>query len=226
MGGQVNQEGMSKDSEIRLLVIEDDPNDALLMGRELKRGGLSFRAERVETREDFVRALEGELPDVILADHGLPKFDGFSALSIAKEQCPEVPFLFVTGSLGEEMIIETLRRGATDYVLKHHLAKLVPAVERALREADERRKRKIAEMQREGLIAELQEALAKVKTLSGLIPICSSCKKIRDDKGYWNRLETYLQAHSAARLTHGICPDCVEQLYPGLLRDRSDSVAP
>jgi DNA-binding NtrC family response regulator len=208
---------MSTPTDIKVLVIEDDPNDALLMGRELKRAGLLFQAERVETREAFVRALEGSPPDVILADHGLPQFDGFSALEIAKEQCPDVPFLFVTGSLGEEMIIETLRRGATDYVLKHRLTKLVPAVERALREAEERVKRKRAEAEKEHLIQELREALARVKTLSGLIPICSSCKKIRDDKGYWNQLEIYLQEHSAAKLTHGICPGCAEKLYPGIL---------
>lgn len=216
---------MSESSEIRVLVIEDDSNDAWLMGQELKRAGIPFRAERIETREQFLRALEGPAPDIILADHGLPQFDGFSALAIARERCPEVPFLFVTGSLGEEMIIETLHRGATDYVLKHRLSKLGPAVERALREADDRRKRSIAEQHREALIVELQEALAKVKTLSGLLPICSSCKKIRDDKGYWSRLEIYLQAHSSAKLTHGICPDCAERLYGGLLHKRGETAA-
>src|SRR5687767_3528348 len=166
---------MSEKDQIRVLLIEDDPNDAILLGRELQRAGISHQAQRVENREEFVRELDAQLPDVILSDHGLPQFDGFSALAIAKEKCPDVPFLFVTGSLGEEMIIETLRRGATDYVLKHRLAKLVPAVERAMREAEERRRRKAAEAERERLIAELTEALAKVKTLTGLLPICSSC---------------------------------------------------
>ncbi len=215
---------MPENDEIRVLLIEDDPNDALLLDRELRRAGISFRALRVETSEEFVRELDAELPDVILSDHGLPHFDGFSALSIAKEKCPDVPFLFVTGSLGEEMIIETLKRGATDYVLKHRLSKLAPAVARAMREAQERRKRKEAEAERERLISELTEALAKVKTLTGLLPICSSCKNIRDDKGYWNRLEVYLQQHSEATLTHGICPDCAHRLYPDIFRERGNSV--
>lgn len=215
---------MPENKEIRVLLIEDDPNDALLLDLELRRAGISFRSQRVESRDDFVRELDAELPDVILSDHGLPKFDGFSALSIAKEKCPDVPFLFVTGSLGEEMIIETLKRGATDYVLKHRLSKLVPAVVRAIREAHDRRKRKEAEAERERLILELTEALAKVKTLTGLLPICSSCKNIRDDNGYWNRLEVYLQQHSEATLTHGICPDCAHRLYPDIFRERGNSV--
>ena len=70
------------------------------------------------------------------------------------------------------------------------------------------------ETEREGLIAELQEALARVKALSGLVPICASCKKIRDDKGYWNQLEAYLSSHSEARFSHGICPECAQKLYP------------
>lgn len=211
--------------QIRVLFVEDDPNDAMLLNLELRRNGLRFTAHRVDNRKDFIRELEMFPPDVILSDHGLPQFDGFSALEIAKEKCPDVPFLFVTGSLGEELIIETLRSGATDYVLKHQLSKLVPALERALREADERRKRKAAEAEREQLIAELTEALARVKTLSGLVPICSSCKKIRDDKGYWNRLETYLQEHSSARLTHGICPDCARDLYPARFDEADGRIA-
>ena len=74
--------------------------------------------------------------------------------------------------------------------------------------------RKQAEREREQLVDELQAALAQVKTLSGLIPICSSCKKIRDDKGYWNVLEAYTIEHSDAQFTHGVCPDCLKKLYP------------
>jgi DNA-binding NtrC family response regulator len=213
---------MPSNTKIGVLLIEDDPNDADLITRELRRGGLHNNIRRVDNREDFLRALAEETPDIILSDHGLPQFDGFSAMALAQEKCGHVPLLFVTGLLGEEVIIETLTRGATDYVLKNHLSKLLPAVERALREAEERRKRREAEAEREQLIVELRDALGRVKTLSGLLPICSSCKKIRDDKGYWNRLETYLQEHSGATLTHGICPDCAKRLYPGLLDDRAD----
>jgi hypothetical protein len=74
--------------------------------------------------------------------------------------------------------------------------------------------RKRAEAEREKLIAELQAALAEVKTLSGLLPICANCKKIRDDRGYWLQVERYIQEHSEAEFTHGLCPDCAQQLYP------------
>jgi hypothetical protein len=74
--------------------------------------------------------------------------------------------------------------------------------------------RKKAEEERERLIVELSEALAKVKTLSGLLPICSSCKKIRDDKGYWTQIESYISEHSGAEFSHGICPECARKLYP------------
>jgi PAS domain S-box-containing protein len=99
----------------------------------------------VETREAFTRELEHDPPDLILSDHGLPCFDGFTALAIAREKCPYVPFIFVASSLGEQVAIETFESGATDYVLKSSLNRLVPAVQRALREAAERIQHKQAE---------------------------------------------------------------------------------
>jgi len=79
--------------------------------------------------------------------------------------------------------------------------------------------RKRAEKERENLISELQQALAKIKTLSGLLPVCASCKKIRDDQGYWKQIELYISEHSDATITHGICPDCLKKLYPELYKD-------
>ena len=80
-------------------------------------------------------------------------------------------------------------------------------------------KRKQVEKERENLINKLQDAIAKIKTLRGLLPICSSCKKIRDDKGYWNQIESYIRDHSEAEFTHGICPKCAKKLYPELIKD-------
>lgn len=131
--------------ELRILVLEDVAADVLLISHELRTGGLPFQATRVETRDDFIRELEQNPPDVILSDHGLPSFDGFAALAIARERCPETPFIFVTGSMGEELAIDSLRSGATDYVLKSRMSNLVPAVRRALHLAEERMKRRVAE---------------------------------------------------------------------------------
>ncbi|MGB9439801.1 MAG: PAS domain-containing protein, partial [Desulfobacterales bacterium] len=78
-------------------------------------------------------------------------------------------------------------------------------------------KRKQIEEERNQLIKSLQDSLAKIKTLSGMLPICASCKKIRDDKGYWNQIETYLHRHSEAEFSHGICPECAKKLYPDII---------
>lgn len=127
------------------MILEDIAADAVRINHELRRGGLNFSSTRVETRESFLAELEHYKPDIILSDHGLPSFDGFTALQIAREKCPDTPFIFVTGSLGEEFAINTFKHGATDYVLKNRLSELVPAVQRALRERDERARRQQAE---------------------------------------------------------------------------------
>jgi PAS domain S-box-containing protein len=111
----------------------------------LKEGGFDFLFKRVETEEDFLSELELFHPSVILSDHGLPNFDGFSALALAQARVPDVPFIFVTGSLGEEMTINALKSGATDFVLKHRLSSLPPAVHRALRQAEFRQERRQAQ---------------------------------------------------------------------------------
>ena len=124
---------------MRILLLEDSWSDAELIGTTLKKSINGCELVRVETRTDFIKALKTETLDLILADYALPSFDGFSALELARAICPEVPFIIISGILGEERAIETLKSGATDYVLKQRLERLVPAVERALREAEERK---------------------------------------------------------------------------------------
>jgi PAS domain S-box-containing protein len=126
-------------NEIRILILEDVASDVVMITHELRQAGLRFRAQRVDTRTEFLQQLEHNPPDLILSDHGLPAFDGFTALAIAKDKCPDIPFIFVTSALGEELTIETFESGATDYVLKNRLSNLVPVVRRALREAEARR---------------------------------------------------------------------------------------
>jgi PAS domain S-box-containing protein len=126
-------------------MIEDEERDAALVEHTLRTGGFTFTATRVESEEEYLSQLEKFRPSVILSDHGLPAFDGFTALSIAQKKVPDVPFIFVTGSLGEEMTIKALKSGATDFVLKHQLAALPPAIHRALRQAQFRVARRQAE---------------------------------------------------------------------------------
>ena len=131
--------------ELRILLLEDNAPHAELVEHFLRDSGLKFSVTRVETRDAYVEQLEQHPPDMILSDYALPSFDGYAALAIAKEKVPNIPFIFVTGTMGEEVAIETLKSGATDYVLKTRLARLGPAVQRALRESAERRERQRAE---------------------------------------------------------------------------------
>jgi PAS domain S-box-containing protein len=136
---------MLTNKQLRILLLEDQAEDAELALRELRRDGIDHVALRVANEADFLTQLRQFNPDLVLADHGLPAYDCLAALQIARKECPEAPFIFLSGTLHEGMAIEALRRGATDYVLKHRLEALVPAVRRALREIEERRERQRAE---------------------------------------------------------------------------------
>ncbi len=125
-------------SQLRILYLEDDPKDAELVQETLASDGIRCHITRVETEADFIASLEQGGFDLILADYTLPSFDGLSALKIAQQRWPHVPLIFVSGTLGEEVAIEALKIGATDYVLKTRLSRIVPSVQRALREAGER----------------------------------------------------------------------------------------
>lgn len=130
---------------IRILHLEDRPLDAELIGRELKRANVDFSSKRVETEEEFRSALENSNPDVILADYHLPGFDGIGALKIAREVVPDIPFIFVSGSIGEERAVQALREGAYDYIIKDRPGRLPSAIDRALSDRRERMLRQRAQ---------------------------------------------------------------------------------
>lgn len=126
-------------AQLRILILEDRIADAELCARELRRGGLQFDMQRVDTRPAFEAALNTYAPDLVISDFSLPSaFDGLAALDIARLRYPEMPFVFVSGTIGEERAVEAMRKGATDYVLKDRLSRLVPVISRALEEARER----------------------------------------------------------------------------------------
>jgi len=133
------------EEKIKILMLEDVELDAELVEYEMRREGMEFTTKLVETEDDFNKAIEEMEPDLILADYSLPKFDGLSALKIANKKCPGTPFIFVSGKIGEEFAVEVLKEGATDYVLKNNLSKLVPSISRALKEANELKELEIAE---------------------------------------------------------------------------------
>ena len=327
-------------TELKILMLEDNVHDAELIEAELHSAGLSFHACCVQTQKAFVDSLVDDLPDVILSDHGLPEFTGLEALAMARQRCPEVPFIFVTGMAGTGPDLETFEQESVTCVLKSQLSGLAPIIRQALHDAgrhlghqqkepallwgDEPRRalldgivdyaiygldeegritgwnagaewigghlgseiqgqhfsclytpevaetgqpvyalvqaavlgrfreetiwlrkdgtlfwadvaivslppgpenfpafalvahdiseRKEREAEREQAIKELQHTLHDVKILAGLLPICASCKKVRDYTGQWHPLEVYLRAHSEATVIHEFCDECARHI--------------
>jgi signal transduction histidine kinase len=134
-------------SPLQILHLEDDPNDAALVQSALEAEGITCATTCVHSRDDFVAALERGGIDLILSDFSLPAFDGSSAAEIVSTRWPAIPLILVSGTLGEELAIDSLKRGATDYVLKERLARLAPAVRRAMQEVEERAERRRLEAQ-------------------------------------------------------------------------------
>jgi PAS domain S-box-containing protein len=148
---------------LRILILEDLPSDTELMAYELREADIAHSYRRVADREHFVAALAEDWPELILSDFHLPGFDGLEALALAQSKRPDVPFIFVSGAMGEEVAIDAVKQGATDYVLKDRLSRLGPAVQRALREAQERRERRQA-------VAALKESEGKYRLLVMNLP--------------------------------------------------------
>lgn len=152
----------TEEKTLNILHLEDDPNDAELIRSILNQEGVRAHLFRVEKRAEFREALKKGSFDVIFGDYSLPDFDGMAALKIAKQIRPELPFIFVSGTLGEELAIESLKSGATDYVLKQGLIRLVPSLNRALEEVKERKKRERAEQNLSRLASVVQQATESI----------------------------------------------------------------
>jgi CheY-like chemotaxis protein len=196
-------------TKVHIIFVEDVPAEAALVRQALQSGGLAFQMQRVETREEFLRVLASQPPDVILSDHGLPAFDGFAALDIAHKQCPHVPFLFVTNALTRDMELEKLSPGVTDYVLKSQLNLLAPTIRRVLRGTETRPMSRWMQEERERIEWNLLALLAEYERAGGYLPICSSCKKIRDGQDMWQPPEVFFRKYAGLKFTHGLCPDCI-----------------
>ncbi len=132
-------------ANLKILILEDNQNDADLLLRELKRSGINFISEIVQTREEFENALQNFSPDIILADYSLPSFDGLTAFNIKQNISPDIPFIIVSGVIGEENAVELIRNGVTDFAQKDKLFVLIPKINRALKEAKEKKEKRIAD---------------------------------------------------------------------------------
>src|SRR6267142_1108173 len=151
--------------QLRILLAEDSETDAELVQRELKLGGLDFRIRRVQTEPDFRREL-GELrPHLVISDFSMPQFSGRAALAITRESGADTPFIFISGTIGEDVAVDMMRAGADDYVMKNNLTRLLPALQRELREADRRRAHVLAEEERK----KAEQSLAESESLKSAI---------------------------------------------------------
>ena len=180
-----------------------------------------------------VQVAEKTQPDLILLDIVMPEMDGYEVCRELKqrESTKNIPIIFITAVSEAMDEAKSFKLGGVDYItkpfspltvkarVKTHLAlmasqkKLEQKNEALVHEIEQRKK---AEAEQRRLILELKAAAAEVKQLSGLLPICSNCKKIRDDDGYWSQVEEYIGKHSDARFSHGICPNCMRELYPDI----------
>jgi sigma-B regulation protein RsbU (phosphoserine phosphatase) len=200
---------------IRVLLVEDDAEDARLfhamLAHEAKH---EFQLARVGRLAEAMGNLRGHDYDLVLSDLGLPDSQGLPTFRSLKAEAPQLPIVVLSGLEDEDVALEAVQEGAQDYLVKSQVNG--PLLARAIRYAIERKR---IESERDRLIRELQEALSKVKLLSGLLPICAWCKKVRDDHDYWQEVDCYVASHCEARFTHGICPVC-------LLKAKADLTSP
>ena len=220
---------MKEFSEMKLLVIDDDIVSRNLMTAVLTKAGF----ENIRTAycaQDGLEVVAQEKPDLILLDYLLPDMDGFVLCKKFKhdQATMDIPVFIITGAdVDYDTTMEdAFETGASEYFTKPvRLADFLPRLRTALKSKkliDQVRQeielRKKAEQDQTTLIDELRQAIERIKTLKGLLPICSSCKKIRNDEGYWQSVERYIREHSEAQFTHGICPACAEKLYPEMYK--------
>lgn len=200
-----------------VLVVEDEfIHRTMLVQTIMQTGCVVWEAEDGNSALDLISK---QLPDLILLDVLMPGLDGFELCRIlkARPETGNIPIIFISALDEVEDEIKGLEVGAVDYIYKPINSAIVKA--RVLTHLDLKYHRDRLEEMVVERTAALQDALDKIKTLKGLLPICAACKKIRDDRGYWNKIEVFIENHSEAEFTHGICPDCAKRLNPDLYED-------
>ncbi|HIJ79941.1 MAG: response regulator [Desulfobulbaceae bacterium] len=207
----------------KILVVEDES----IIGMEIKTRleNLGYQVPMVaQTGQQAIEAAAKFQPNLVMMDISLKgEMDGIEAAAKIKEH-NDIPIIYLTANTDNITFQRAKISEPFGYLLKPFEERLLPStIEMALYKAAMKKKLREHRLhlekmatEREKLITELKEALAKVKTLSGFLPICAACKKIRDDKGYWSQIESYIRDHSEAVFSHGICPDCAQKLYPNI----------
>ena len=199
---------MSEEKQ-KILIVDDTPTNIQMLDELLKD---EYEIYFAVNGKDALQNATTVIPDLILLDIMMPEMDGHEVCRTLKNDLllKDIPVIFVTALDQADHETEGLELGAVDYITKPFNPAIVRL--RVKNQIELKRHRDALALRN----AELQEALAKIRTLTGFLPICASCKKIRDDKGYWTQIETYIRDHSEAEFSHGICPECAKKLYPDL----------
>jgi DNA-binding NtrC family response regulator len=184
---------------IKILLIEDNPGDVRLVKEMLAEEKADFELTHAERLEKGLQYLKKNGYDVVLLDLNLPDSEGFGTFTEIHEKNPEKPVIILTGMDDRELGLDSVKKGAQDYLVKGKFDSIL--LMRSIAYSIERQKLRL----------KLEKTLKELKVLKGMLPICSGCKRIRDDKGYWNQIELYISEHTEAEFTHGLCPECAEK---------------
>jgi len=184
---------------IKVLLIEEDKKDFELLdalfGRIQNNVGINIR--RADRLSSALEMLENGSFEAVLTDLSLPDSRGLDTVAAIRERFPDIPLIILTDMADRGLALEAIRMGAQDYVAKSHInnrALLLRII--------------IYSIERQKLLVELERRMNEIKTLRGIIPICAWCRKIRDDDGYWKKVEEYVREHTDAEFSHGICEEC------------------
>jgi CheY-like chemotaxis protein len=206
---------------LKILLVEDNRTDAWLIEEMIHQADangsydINYQLIHKELLRDALKYLAENTVDVILLDLSLPDSKGLETVKKMSEREKNTPIIVLTGLDDEAIAIQALQHSVQDYLNKNRTDSIL--LHRSIKYSMERFNN-IREKER--LITELKEALDNIKTLRGLLPICTGCKNIRNDDGYWIQVESYLKSHSDLNFTHSICPDCVKKLYPEFSRNK------
>ncbi len=209
---------MSKAKPISLLLIEDDPDDVFLLREMLSHishrnvFGISFNITTAGDLGTGIQRLGDDGIDLIMLDLGLPDEVGAEALTKLKAHTA-LPIIAITNRDDDVFALEMIKSGIQDYLVKSELTS--KNLQRSICYA----------IERDTLMRRLNEATTQIRTLKSLLPICATCKKIRDDSGYWQQVESYFQQQAAVTFTHGICPDCF-QVMMSTIDEQRDHMKP
>jgi DNA-binding NtrC family response regulator len=195
---------------MNILIVDDDPNARKTLGKILRAKG--FEVEEAGTGAEAVAACRDKFFNLVLIDVRLPDTSGLEVLKAVCGLNEDTIAIMMTGYASLDSSIEAMNKGAFSYFTKPvNMDQALIIIEKALEKQrlSLENKRLLKELAKQ--ITELQAALAQIKTLQGILPICMYCKKIRDDKQYWQQVESYVTTHTEAQFSHGICPDCYKK---------------